>query len=252
MGDHLNVAESEGAVHRGSLDEQWGYLQQSIPQFSSFNASWKVLTVWMTANDVCGKCDGPVEADYLDAWASKTNELLHNVSTTMSKVYVNLVSTLDLSNVHRLQQSKIGCKIEHGLILEECGCIDRGNATELAQLDENVHTMNDKLHALASQWHDKLAQQQRTDMAVVVQSFQEGVGKTLDITFLNKLDCFHPSTVGHELLAIGLWNSMLCVDGRQQRCGEHFSKDLAPTCPTNSSVFYTGPDVIPGPPQVRV
>ena len=50
------------------------------------------------------------------------------------------------------------------------------------------------------------------------------------------------------LLATGLWNSMLCVDGRENRCGEKFSKQLMATCPTADSVFYTGPDVIPGPP----
>ena len=45
-------------------------------------------------------------------------------------------------------------------------------------------------------------------MAVVTQGYQEGVGKTLDHTFLNSLDCFHPSLRGHEDLAIGLWNDM--------------------------------------------
>ncbi len=28
------------------------------------------------------------------------------------------------------------CDIEHRYILEECGCIDRGNATQLKSLDE--------------------------------------------------------------------------------------------------------------------
>jgi hypothetical protein len=76
----------------------------------------------------------------------------------------------------------------------------------------------------------------------------EGIGPTLDLSFLNGLDCFHPSTVGHELLAIGLWDSMLCIDDRENRCGIHFDSDMPITCPTVDSVFYTGPDVIPGPP----
>lgn len=28
--DKLNVAESEGAVHRGSMEEQWGYFNKSL------------------------------------------------------------------------------------------------------------------------------------------------------------------------------------------------------------------------------
>lgn len=77
-----------------------------------------------------------------------------------------------------------------------------------------------------------------------MQSFQEGFA-IQSIDFLNKLDCFHPSTTGHEDLAIGLWNSMLCVDDREKRCGQHFTMGIKPTCPTADSVFYTGPDVVP-------
>jgi len=71
----------------------------------------------------------------------------------------------------------------------------------------------------------------------------------LDFDFLNKLDCFHPGEIGHEVMATGLWNSMLCTDDRENRCGQHFNKDMVAKCPTKDSVFYTGPDVVPGPPQ---
>ena len=103
-------------------------------------------------------------------------------------------------------------RLSSPFVAQECGCIDRGNATELANLDMNVHTMNDGLHGLAAKWRDTLAADGREDMAVVVQSFQEGIGATLDPSFLNKLDCFHPSTVAHEDLAIGL-----CVPPRARR-----------------------------------
>lgn len=116
---------------------------------------------------------------------------------------------------------------------------------------QNVHALNSDLHSLAAEWYTKLQQQGRTDMAVVVQPYQEGLGASFDISFLNKLDCFHPSELGHEDLAIGLWNSMLCVGDRANRCGEHFTSGLLPVCPTSSSVFYTGPDVVPGPPPLR-
>ena len=85
------------------------------------------------ANDVCGHCDGPMKDKY---WIKGTNEVLYNISKTFNNVYVNLVSTLDLSNVARLQRSVEYCDIEHRYILHECGCIDTGNATQLKQLDE--------------------------------------------------------------------------------------------------------------------
>jgi len=253
--DYLNVAESSGAVHRGSMVQQWQYIQEQISdtsKYPGFDDAWKVLTVWMTANDVCGagsECQHAISEKDLNHWVSTTDTLLRNVSQTMKKVYVNLVSTLDLSNIHRLQQeSGTFCKVEH-MIIRECGCIDRGNATELANLDMNVHTMNSALHGLAAKWHTNLTAEGRLDMAVVVQSFQEGIGATLDPSFLNRLDCFHPSTIAHESLAVGLWNSMFCTDGRKDRCGEVFSPHMPVTCPTIDSTFYTGPDVVPNPPR---
>lgn len=180
----MNCAQSEGAVGRNSLVEQWVLLQKNWPKYKDFGSRWKVLTLWMTANDVCGECDGP--APNLDAWGNITDQFLTNVSSSLKNVYVNLVSTLDLSNVARLQRSHPKCNIEHKVI-DECGCIDRGNATQLQWLDINVHAFNARLHALAAEWHTKLQTQGRTDMAVVVQPYQEGIGRTLDISFLNGL-----------------------------------------------------------------
>lgn len=248
--DHMNVAESSGAVHRGSFPEQWEYLRQQASTYPGFETGWKVLTIWMMANDVCGEC-GPKDpsAGFLDAWAAGYDQLLTNISTSMKNVYVNLVSTLDLSNIARIQRDHELCKVEHKVILKECGCIDRGNSTELARLDKSVHIFNNRLHQIAADWHAKLKQMGRDgDMAVVSQSFQEGIGSTLDLSFLNRLDCFHPSTAAHQDLAIGLWNSMLCTSDRKNRCGEVFSPNMPVTCPTTDSVFYTGPDVVPNPP----
>ena len=55
-----------------------------------------------------------------------------------------------------------------------------GTPAQLIQLDKNVHTMNSALHNMSMDWYIKLQQQGRTDMAVVTQSYQEGVGPTLD------------------------------------------------------------------------
>jgi phospholipase B1 len=168
----------------------------------------------------------------------------------MTNVYVNLISTLDLSDIARIQKTTPYCKYIHEKVLTECGCIDRGNQTSLEMMDTNIRIMNNELHKLAQKWNT-FAKKERTDLAFVVQSYMEGIGPTLDIDFLNKLDCFHPSTLGHELLATGLWNSMLCNDqngGRKNRCGVHFDKSMQALCPTKESVFYTGDDVIPGPP----
>ena len=243
----MNVAESSGAVHRGSMQEQWQYLTKQMALHSDFSDSWKVLTVWMMANDVCGECSpSDPSKHYLEEWAKGYDELLTNVTKTMKNVYVNLVTTLDLSNIARIQRAHTLCSIEHKFVLKECGCIDRGNATELAHLDFSVHTFNNRLHEIASNWTSKLKVMGRDgDIAIITQPFMEGVGSTLDLSFLNTLDCFHPSAKAHQDLAIGLWNSMLCNGDRKKQCGIPWTPDLPIVCPDANSVFYTGPDVIP-------
>ena len=156
---------------------------------------------------MCGAgndCQHPVDAAYLSSWIAGFDALLTNVTSTFTNVYVNLVSTLDLSNVARIQRSTVFCAIEHKYLLKECGCIDRGNATELVQLDENVHTFDAALKQLAGKWQAQLKAQGREDIAIVYQDFMEGVGASLDMSFLNSLDCFHPSTRGHEMLAVSV------------------------------------------------
>merc|ERR1711904_710798 len=108
------MGESSGAAHRGSVDEQWGYLLENKGKYEDFDSRWKVLTYWMFANDVCGMCHG--EAEQLGTyktWEQKTGEFLDNVSATFNNTYMNLISMLDLSHIHRIQQSKAGCKVEH-------------------------------------------------------------------------------------------------------------------------------------------
>jgi len=248
--DGLNVAESEGSANRGSVDEQWGLIMANKDKYTDFDSRWKVLTYWMFANDVCGMCDGPAaQENAYKVWEQKTDEFLTNVTATFKNIYVNLVSMLDLAEIHRIQQTKAYCAVIHGTFLKECGCIDKGTPTQLAMLDTNIHYMNKRLHKFAADWRIKLQQQGRTDIAIVNQPGFEGIGKSFDITFLSKLDCFHPSTKAHQSLGIGMWNSMLCTDSRATRCGQVFGPDMAPVCPNSTSTFYTGPDVIPGPPN---
>lgn len=249
--DHLNVAESQASViNYNSLVQQWSYLHKALKKYDDVDNRWKVLTLWMTANDICNKCDKPLEEKKLSKWLDRTNTLLQNVTSTMKKVYVNLISTLDLSRIADVQRHYTLCKLEHKYLLNECGCIDKGNKTQLQQLDENIHTVNAKLHELAATWYEKLRSQGRTDVAIVVQPFQENLKVPIDLNFLNHLDCFHPSSLGHQSLAVGLWNSMLCTDDRAGRCGDKFDEHWIARCADEETFFYTGPDVVPtAPPQ---
>ena len=90
--DGLNVAESSGAVHRNSMVEQFALIQQqraALPGLDAdFDARWKLMTIWMTANDVCGLCDGNVSGAFLDEWSAGYDALLANMTNTSTCVCV--------------------------------------------------------------------------------------------------------------------------------------------------------------------
>merc|ERR1719253_618597 len=147
----MNVAESNGAVKLGSMDEQWVYLVGNFKKYENFDTRWKVLTVWMLANDICNQCSGNVEDTAMyKTWVAGYEKLLTNVAGNLKNTYVNLVSTLDLSNVARLQKGKT-CAATSKLF-EECWCVNNGSPTQLAMLDRNIHVMNTRLHKFAADW----------------------------------------------------------------------------------------------------
>ena len=121
--------------------------------------------MFVSGASTSGECNGPVD---LTNYLAKYNELLANITSVFTNTLVNVVTTMDLSNVARVQRANWFCKLEHEL-LHECGCIDKGNDQQLKQLDDNIHAMNNASHIMVQQWQQKMAAQGRTDMAFVVQ-----------------------------------------------------------------------------------
>jgi len=244
--DFLNVAESEGAVHRGSMDEQWAYLLPALKTYPEYQARWKHLTVWMTANDVCGKCSAPLEGTkFLEQWEAKYNELLMNVTSNMRNVYVSFIGTFALSAVARVQRANTECTIEHKYLIDECGCIDRGNSTELDVLDHNVDAMNTALNEMARKWRSKLAAEGRNDVTVVYHEGATRIGPQMQRRHLSALDCFHPSAEAHQSLAVMLWDSLVCDGPRNSSslCGATLKiDDPEVLCPLASTTLFVPSD----------
>ncbi len=70
----------------------------------------------------------------------------------------------------------------------------------------------------------------------VVQPFLQGT-KIPDESYVSTLDCFHPSLKTHQLLGIGLWNSMLTPIA--QKLVGWQGQPLTPICPTADTLIYT-------------
>mmetsp|Transcript_22733 Transcript_22733/g.68479 ORF Transcript_22733/g.68479 Transcript_22733/m.68479 type:complete len:161 (+) Transcript_22733:642-1124(+) len=157
-------------------------------------------------------------------------------------MYINLIGTFPLSNVARVQRASTECSIEHRII-DECGCIDRGNATELARMDSNTVILNTELANLSKTWSANLRADGRDDVAVVYHDFMAAgdIGGELVRDDLSELDCFHPSARAHQALAAGLWDSIVCPGDRADGliCGKKPTITSAvPECPSAFTTLW--------------
>ncbi|KAM9635478.1 phospholipase B1, membrane-associated [Trichechus inunguis] len=197
----------------------------------NFQEDWKIITVFIGSNDLCGFCNDPVRyspQNFTDN-IGKALDILH---AEVPRAFVNLVSVLKIVTLRELyQEEKVSCP---KLILRSlCPCVLEfdDNSTEIATLVE----VNKKYQEGTHQLVDSGRYDTREDFTVVVQPFFEKVDmpKTPeglpDRSFFAP-DCFHFSSKSHARAASGLWNNMLEPVG--QKTAEHnFENEISITCP---------------------
>uniref|UniRef100_G3SS35 Phospholipase B1, membrane-associated n=1 Tax=Loxodonta africana TaxID=9785 RepID=G3SS35_LOXAF len=197
----------------------------------NFQEDWKIITLFIGCNDLCGFCDDPVRYSPQNFTGNigKALDILH---AEVPRAFVNLVLVLEIIGLRELfQEEKVSCP---RLILRSlCPCVLKfdDNSTELASLIE----MNKKYQEGTYQLVESGRYDTREDFTVVVQPFFEKVDipKTLeglpDSSFFAP-DCFHFSSKSHARAASALWHNMLEPVG--QKTTEHnFENNIHITCP---------------------
>ena len=188
---------------------------------------WKVITVFIGGNDLCAICKDEVKFSkenfykHLTAAIDKLSEL--------KKVFINLVETVEISQVATLPT--FGCKILRELIkvFEKCLCVNKDLSGYQREYIEEIIKVENYYNELFSG---------RDDFVVVVQPF---FGKTtipsVNPTSYFAPDCFHLSQKGHLQASVALWNNMLEPVG--SKTGE-FLVNQQIKCPTVSNPYlYT-------------
>ncbi|XP_026321981.1 phospholipase B1, membrane-associated-like [Hyposmocoma kahamanoa] len=181
---------------------------KSSPEID-ISSDWKMITVFIGANDLCSaSCLSPV-AWSPAAHARKLSKALDYFQAHLPRTIINLVPVLDVSVSVRVQRPFM-CRMMHSLF---CTCFHRdGNELEdlvrMARLYQKAEFM-----LIDSGRYDT-----KEDFTVVVQPFM----RLFNAPFPPKLplplvihqsyithDCFHFSQKGHALAANLLWNNLL-------------------------------------------
>jgi len=240
--DFMDAALSSARV--ADLPRELEHLNAQSSRITDFDRRWKVLTILIGANDLSDSdacsTDLGVQKRLAQKFAADLDATLELAAARFSRLFVNLVPLFSIASVRRVIQNETGilpCTTE-ARWLDECDCIDRPQAgsknvseAQLKRLDMATALLNTEISRLAAKWNHV-----RPDFAVVAPSMWAGQ-PIPNFDFLSKLDCFHPSSLAHNTMAITLWNSML--QGPRQPAPINATE--VPVCPNATSVFYSGP-----------
>ena len=235
--DVFNAAQS-GAMVPNLVTHEFDYLYTQLtsnPEVDMAN-DWKLLTVFVGANDLCLGCSGMFPTLTADDYYIHLMEVLEEVRTKIPKVFVNLVQLGNLSEIYKLSLQSPHCVEVHRIFPIECTCAflpgDEGDKLR-SELDNLATQYNERIVEIASFY----SQKHYSDFAVVVQPFLSNAqAANFTIDFLSNLDCFHPSLCGHQHTAKSLWNNMLTPLAKKK---DYFDFTEPIICPTNTTLLYT-------------
>jgi len=228
-GANLNAAVS-GAIAQNMLSQVNVVLDKlkKDPAYK-FESSWKVITIFIGANNLCDVCDD-YEKHSPAKYSQAIEDALDRIKATIPRVFVSLVPSVDVTRLGDL--SKGFCSLLHPF---ECGC-----AVNAKKLNITKQAFSDYFTALnelakKDKYHDK------EDFTVVIQPFyyDTDVPRTPkgqpDSSYFAP-DCFHFSGKAHAAAAIGLFNNLVQKVGKKE-LKWHIGEEVS--CPNSIDYLWT-------------
>eukprot|EP01116_Phalansterium_solitarium_P001842 TRINITY_DN11663_c0_g1_i1.p1 TRINITY_DN11663_c0_g1~~TRINITY_DN11663_c0_g1_i1.p1 ORF type:complete len:352 (+),score=121.52 TRINITY_DN11663_c0_g1_i1:836-1891(+) len=231
--DVLNAAQSGATVH--DFAHQIKHLYATLTANPSVNMTgdWKFVNVLVGANDACRKCRNPLKPsiDQLaDSFEKTLSEALDTLHQLFPRTFVNVLPMFNASQIYFLTRNMSNCAAIHAAVPIQCPSAYSANEAHRAWIDSALHAFGQRAISLAQQWKAK----NLTDFTVVYQPFFYNL-VVPNSTYISTLDCFHPSLLAHETLAVAAWNSLLLPFASKPTT---FVPDQPITCPTSASRLW--------------
>ncbi|XP_069064215.1 phospholipase B1, membrane-associated-like [Pleurodeles waltl] len=234
----LNLAVTGANTYE--FPEQTRHLIQTLKSYPGvdFNNDWKVITIFIGANDLCDYCKNKTlfSAESFIANLTSSLDMLH---MEVPRAIVNVVQLFKLEGLRQVNDGSFGCLLQKSF----CSCLvkPKDNSPELLELIDQNKQFQNRLEELVSSDRYKNTE----DFAVILQPFLKRVqppkdsnGK-IDYSFFTP-DCFHFTIKGHEELAKGLWNNMFQPEGQKAEV-DTFSTPVQLICPSEAYPYiHTG------------
>jgi len=216
-----------------NLSGQADMLIQRLGQHTQYKDDWKLVTIFIGANDICACSDLSNPDPAIQTWISQIIDSLDKLAKNLSHTFVNLVNVIMVGRL-RAYEYYYSCAALHKL---ECPCVMENNKLH-PQADELIRKYQQALQDVPKRYEN------RSDFTVVLQPYStEVIIPTLPVLWRNHTkpdlsylapDCFHFSQRGHAAAAAGLWNNMFQPFGKKQQFIDPKSTELIcpdPDCP---------------------
>jgi len=192
---------------------------------------WKVVTIWIGSNNLCALCNNAT-----DNSPAVYESNLRSALTTLFQIprlIVNLLPPLDVTDLAKFTNAGIGCSFVHPIA---CSCGTSSNANTRRTVQLAVKSYAEVMYKLAGEFNSP----RYTDRTVVIQPTLINT-KIPERNYLSAADCFHPSALGQQNIAIAFWNNFITpvaskslewIPGGGITCP--LAGSLIPTCPANN------------------
>jgi len=207
-----------GAVSHASVQDcpsQVTYLVNQLKttynKTVNFEQDWKLLTLFIGANNLCGACRNSSESQpaYFE---QHLKAVLSQIQQTLPRTFVNLVTVFNISGVYYAGMSYTYCEIVWYTIKHECYCVETGVKSDLDMMDLRAVEFNAASEKLAAEFNA----QNDPNFYVSVQPGLSGfIIQKFGEAYLSDLDCFHPSLCANQAFTYQIWNNMFQPLGKK-------------------------------------
>ncbi|KAG0223399.1 hypothetical protein BGX31_008539 [Mortierella sp. GBA43] len=204
--------------------------------YRKYKNEWKVVTVFIGANNLCDACGIPGTIPALsdpEKYGAALKSALQKLKKTIGPAFVNLVGIFDVTLVYDLSRGHKYCEMLFDKTpIAICGCAtskeaDRQKAGDLAI------KYNDIMERVAKEINEENKDEGTFGVAYqpALTGFKES-SSPFGQGYLSGFDCFHPNKCANQIMAIALWNNMF---------SSHEAK-YAPLTPKDLEFFCPGPN----------